>query len=81
MKTPSNKELLFQLRNLELWCEGYLARHPRNHGEYARLTDFYKPLRDGIVFYSSGWGWRLRKDWREAITRKRAELQAGEGEE
>lgn len=79
MKKPSAKELLFQLRNLEIWCEEYTVRHPRNYGEYVGLADFYKPLRDGIVFYSSGWGWRLRKNWHETIAQKRAELEADTG--
>jgi len=80
MKKPSSKEMLFQLRNLEIWCTEYTKRNPRNYGEYAGLTDFYKPLRDGIVFYSSGWGWRLRKNWQQTIATKRAELQIEEDE-
>lgn len=33
-----------------------------------------KNLRDDIVFWSSGWGWRLRKNWRENWYKKCAEL-------
>jgi hypothetical protein len=73
---PSVQALLIQLDGLEAWCKQYLNNYPRNSGEYdTAVTDFYKPLRDGIVFYSNGWGWRLRKNWREAIANKRTGLQ------
>jgi hypothetical protein len=26
-----------------------------------------KPLREGVIFYYQGWGWRVRKGWREAV--------------
>jgi hypothetical protein len=78
MKKPSNEELLHQLNVLQNWCGSYLDECPRNQGSYRGgvLRGIYKPLRDGIVFYSSGWGWRLRKDWRQVIAHKREELQA-----
>jgi hypothetical protein len=78
MKKPSNEILLQQLNRLEKWCIAYLEQNPRNHGTYSGgvCRDTYKPLRDGIVFYSSGWGWRLRKNWQQAIAEKRVELQA-----
>jgi hypothetical protein len=27
----------------------------------------HKPYREGIIFYSTGWGWRLRKNWRDTF--------------
>ncbi len=81
MKKPSVKELLFQLKNPEIWCEEYIVRNPRNYGEYVNLAAFYKPLRDGIVFYSSAQGWRLRENWRDTIAKKRADLLAEEPHE
>ena len=78
MKKPSDENLLHQLNRLEKWCIAYREENPRNHGTYRGgvCRDTYKPLRDGIVFYSSGWGWRLRKNWQQAIADKRVELQA-----
>lgn len=78
MKKPGNEILLQQLNRLEQWCISYREENPRNNGTYRGgvCRDTYKPLRDGIVFYSSGWGWRLRKNWQQAIAEKRVELQA-----
>ena len=77
MKKPGNEILLQQLNRLEQWCNSYHEENPRNNGTYRGgvCRDTYKPLRDGIVFYSSGWGWRLRKNWQQAIAEKRADLQ------
>lgn len=37
----------------------------------------YQNLREGVIYHSAGWGWRLRRDWREALATKRAALSAG----
>ena len=29
-----------------------------------------------VIFYASGWGWRLRKQWRERLTQLETELLA-----
>ncbi len=77
-KRPITAELLKQLECLEQWCIEYRQHHPKNYGTYnaGSVRGLYKPLRDGVIFYSRGWGWRLRKRWQEAIEAKRQELQA-----
>ncbi len=42
------------------------------------FTNFDKELRNGIVFYSSGWGWRLRVNWRETWKKKYDDLKTQE---
>ncbi len=78
MKKITPEQKLEQLARLEKWIEKYLQEHPRNSGEYGfipeRLID--KPQRDGIVFYSGGWGWRLRKNWKEVLEQKKSDLQS-----
>ena len=37
--------------------------------------DIPRELREGIVFYSSGWGWRLRKNWELVLEGKLAECE------
>jgi len=39
----------------------------------------YQSLREGVIYHSEGWGWRLRRDWREELAAKRAALQPAEG--
>ena len=74
---PSYQEQLAQLDALKEWCNNYLKNHPTNSGSYSGglMHIICKPLRDGIVFYSRGWGWRLRIDWQETLEHKREELQ------
>lgn len=44
------------------------------------LTDpQYQSLREGVIYHSEGWGWRLRRAWREELAAKRAALQPTEG--
>jgi hypothetical protein len=40
------------------------------------LTDTWKGGRKevDVIFYASGWGWRLRKHWRERLTQLESEL-------
>lgn len=67
---------LDQLENLEIVCHHIMREEPRlkamSNDEIARGTgvimkNIDKPLRDGIVFYSSGWGWRLRVGWEDVL--------------
>jgi hypothetical protein len=37
----------------------------------------YRDLRSGVIFWSSGHGWRLHTDWRRALAAKRARLTNG----
>ena len=44
----------------------------RNSGVYNhQFTAIPKAIRDDIVFYSSGWGWRLRKDYQRTLENRR----------
>ena len=53
-----------------LWLEKQ-ARKASYHNHPAWFDDHkLKPLRDGIVFYSGGWGWRLRKGWRQTFVKR-----------
>jgi len=77
--------MLDVLNDLEHLCE-WLEQQPRKAG-YVRVRGIwyvesgyvtlpaYKAVRDGVIFYSSGWGWRLRKDWRATLAAKRAQAQ------
>jgi len=59
--------ILFELDD---WINQYLEKHPRNDGQYSRQgypTSIPKRLRDGVIFWSTGWGWRLRKDWKKTL--------------
>lgn len=51
----------------------WLDQQPR-HASYDRPDWFgdrhLKAQRDEIVFYSSGWGWRLRKGWRQTFAQR-----------
>lgn len=78
MKKPSIQNLLHQWKLLAKWCAAYIEEDPRNWGTYrgGQLREIYKPLRDGVVFYSSGHGWRLRSDWEQVLAEKQKELQA-----
>jgi len=66
-----NKSNLEQLALMKERIDEYLKKHPTNGGDYKpSFTNFDKTLRDGIVFYSRGWGWRLRKNWQETWQKK-----------
>lgn len=74
MKAP----LLEQIDMIEERIVEYLKKHPTNSGDYSpSYTNFDKDLRNGIVFYRQGWGWRLRKGWRETLDTKRQALKEG----
>lgn len=69
----SKQEMLVQaalmcLNELIQYCE-HLETLPNKCSYTKPPSPFYenKTLRDGILFYSAGWGWRLRKEWRPAI--------------
>lgn len=60
-----------QLKLMRQRIEEYLKKHPTNGGDYKpSFTNFKKELRQGIVFYSRGWGWRLRKNWDKVWLKK-----------
>lgn len=62
MKMPDIEQLALIRQRID----EYLAAHPTNSGDYKpSFTNFDRKLRTGIVFYSSGWGWRVRKNWEE----------------
>lgn len=55
-----------QLTLMRQLIDKYLEAHPTNGGDYKpSFTNFDRDLRNGIVFYSRGWGWRVRKNWEE----------------
>ena len=53
-----------------------LARGARQGRFLYMPMDIKKPLRDGVVFYSTGWGWRLRKYWEMSLEGKLQEAEA-----
>jgi hypothetical protein len=60
-----------QLMLMRQRIDEYLEKHPTNGGDYTpSFTNFKKELRQGIVFYRPGWGWRLRKDWEKVFSQK-----------
>lgn len=72
-----------QLENLEIACHHIIAEEPQrkalSNDEIARGTgvivkNIDKRLRDGIIFYSSGWGWRLRIGWEDVLKARYAEV-------
>lgn len=74
-----------QLNELKRACEEYLAAYPTNRGAYpayssnlAHFRNIRKDLRDGVVFYSGGWGWRLRREWRKVLDERIAQTEKSE---
>ena len=66
-----------QLELIKVRCEQIEAKYPKHRAAYnPSFANFDKDLRAGIVFYSSGWGWRLRRNWREAWQKKMEEAKA-----
>jgi len=65
-----------QLQLLIEWVMHYREQHPRNHGTYTDTGQKYidTDIRNGIIFYSNGWGWRLRKNWFEELEKRKAEI-------
>lgn len=54
-----------QLELIKKRCEEIEQKYPQHRAAHKpSFTHFDADLRKGIVFYGSGWGWRLRKDWR-----------------
>lgn len=78
MKTLTAEEKLRQLGILEDWIKDYKFEYPRNSGSYygSAIRFLHKSIRDGIVFYSGGWGWRLHTEYAQEIERKRHEYQS-----
>lgn len=46
------------------WYSGDLSRMGYTRFAFDRK---FVAHRKGIIFYSGGWGWRLRKNWRETF--------------
>ncbi|MFN3650057.1 MAG: hypothetical protein ACK47B_10805 [Armatimonadota bacterium] len=81
----------FDPLNLDLWqelCE-FLASRPRKCA-YARfIPNHLSPLvsadaksaraQVGLIFWSTGWGWRLRKNWQERLDTLRRDGIPAEG--
>lgn len=42
---------------------------------FVEMRNWLKDNQYQLIFYSSGWGWRLRKDWKDKINRLREQLQ------
>lgn len=73
MDTPTKYA---QIKRLKKWVEKYLKEHGSNSGEYSHIGGLVdKPLRDGIIFYSTGWGWRMRKNGLEVLEQRMKEIQ------
>jgi len=65
------------LNALEQAISQYLEQNPTNGGAYGDRWLFDpvampKHLRDGIIFYSTGWGWRLRNGWQDVLRKRKA---------
>jgi len=64
--------------DLQALCE-WLEEKGTRHAAYRDTVEFYKPdlayllyprwkkFRDGALFWGTGWGWRLRKEWRQRV--------------
>lgn len=50
-----------------------LERGVRNGRFIYYPKDIDSRLRDGVIFYSTGWGWRLRKMWQMVLEGKLAQ--------
>lgn len=47
----------------------------RVRGHYL-IDPEYQDIREGVVFYSPGWGWRLRPTWQRELAAKRQAVAA-----
>ena len=76
------KELEWMDR-LIAWINEYQKFNPRNRGSYR--TTGHMPtivpihLRKGIIFYSDGRGWRLRKEWQSVLRQRMESLERAAG--
>ena len=76
-----NASPLEQLDLIEQHCSEIEEKYPKRRAAYSpSFTNFDKELREGIVFYRSGWGWRLNRNWRETLEGKRRELSGQKGD-
>jgi hypothetical protein len=41
---------------------------------YYLVDPEYQDIREGVVYFSQGWGWRLRPTWQRALADKRDAL-------
>lgn len=58
-----------ELAQWRWWCEHLDSKRGKSsYGWGGPITKRDKRRRpDGLIFYSTGWGWRLRKGWRERL--------------
>ena len=80
MKRQEKSNLIQLCRALES-ARGarYGVKYSRNAGRSRDSVKFHYPklsylllskniwLREGCIFYSKGWGWRVRKGWRDVV--------------
>lgn len=80
MRREQKRDLILLCRYLErVKGARYGVKYSRNAGADRDRVKFSCPrasylllpenilLRDKVVFYSKGWGWRVRKGWRDTI--------------
>jgi hypothetical protein len=74
-----------RLRHWRLLCEFLYARQSHSayrwsipsNLQYLLWAETRKERNAlAVVFYSQGWGWRLRKDWQEKLAKAEAEVSA-----
>lgn len=71
-QAPITAEDLAELESLCLWLD--TQRYKAAYCYRYVCSPEYLELRRGVLFWSSGHGWRLHTDWRRALEAKRAAL-------
>ncbi len=78
MKRERELEFMAMLIN---WINEYREAYPRNTGSYrtaGRMPTIVPiHLRRGIIFYSDGRGWQLRKGWQDVLRQRMEDLNQG----
>lgn len=74
-----NKQDIEEWEELCIWLNGEKRKATRAYGDTPNkhllsqdtlMPEMRKWMKQNgfeLVFYASGWGWRLRKDWKEKI--------------
>jgi len=66
---------LEQIDLIEQRCNEIEEKYPHRRAAYQpSFANFDSELRQGIVMYRPGWGWRLRIGWRETLEEKRRQI-------
>lgn len=60
------------MTKLIAWIDKYREYYQRNEGSYRSAAFIPVHLRQGILFYRAGYGWRLTKNW-QSVLRSRME--------